>query len=341
LGVFVYLGEDIPITKDGKIVAQRAGDQEGPAAAPARRVPPHDRVMGSMAGGMSPPPKSPSGDLRPMTETGLPANRFSPTKASPDSESQMGMQNEPSMPDHSTGEMSDVPAVGTPPMTDIAIDQMTTGQPEPAVVETEMPSVNPDGAFSVTPGKESGPVQLTIEKIAANDAEIKKVKALVRSLNWEQMKPAAVAVTEKTLSSTQAVEAETLFNLVDLALHYRGGIQRGLGSLKSTQTFEVTEGFRVSVVEATSNSLSVKANGRIYRYGSIEEIKFRLGEKLASFAMDLEKPDTIASRAIYQAMSPLSNPEHLADSIQQLDQMDAQMPDVDTKAIALLLNELF
>jgi hypothetical protein len=347
LGVFVYLGEGIPITKDGKIVAQRASDREGPSAAPARPVPPRDPVMGSMADGMSSPPKSPSQNVGPMTATGLPANQFSKTKASPDASSQMGMQSEPSMPDNpdgdmSTGDMSGRPDLDSVPTTDSASTaEMSTGQPAPAVVETEMPAMNPDGALPVSSGKETGPIQLTDEQIAANDAEIKKIKDLIRSRSWEQMKPAVVAVSEKTLSSSQAIEAETLLNLVDLALHYRGGVQRGLESLKSTQTFEVTEGFRVSVVEATPNSLSVKANGRTYRYGSIEEIKFRLGEKIASFAMDPEKPDTIAARAIYQVMSPLSNPEHVADSVQQLEEMDAQMPDVDTKAITKLLTELF
>ena len=132
-----------------------------------------------------------------------------------------------------------------------------------------------------------------------------------------------------------------MFNLADLALFYRGGIQRGLGTLKATQSFEVTDGFRVVVVEVSSTSLTVKANGRNYSYASIGEIKFRLAEKIASFAMDLNQADGIAAKAAYQAISPLSSKEYRAESIEWLEMVDADMPDVDAKAVGTLIKELF
>ncbi|MGB7346578.1 MAG: hypothetical protein WBD20_20320 [Pirellulaceae bacterium] len=338
MGVFMYLGRDIPITKDGKLLAGgRNNDGTPSAAAPAERNQQRrkaDPVMGKLAGEVEPP----------RTATGLPINKFSPPQDSPATNS----------PDSSTDGMPDATMTMPGENADDSGNDMTTGEdmpemspdmtstPEPEMTPTQttMPEVNPDSALPVSPGTTTGPVQLTDAQITENDTEIQKVKKLIQDANWSVMQPAAEKVTERILSETQKAEADALYNLADLASFYRGGLQRGLGTLKATQDFEVTDGFRVLVVEVSTSSLTIKYNGRNKTY-SIDEIPLRLAEKIASFAMDLNKPDVIAAKAAFQAISPLSNEGHRKESIEWLELVDSDMPDVDAKAVAAQIKQLF
>ncbi|QDT13516.1 hypothetical protein [Planctomycetes bacterium K23_9] len=337
LGVFMYLGRDIAISKDGKLVTQRQLPNAGPAAAqvrPTRQQ--RDPVMGNPAPRAEPP----------KTSTGLPMNQFSPPQ-----DPMPGPMN-PSLPSTNGDPVASEPIKGTDPdgpgmanpsmdnpaMDSPAMDNMPSQATMPA--EVDQPAVNPDGALPVSPGTTSAPVQLTDADIAANEQEIQKVKKVIRDLNWTLMRSSAEKVTQRTLSDAQRIEADALYNLADLASYYRGGLQRGLGAIKATQDFEVTEGVRVLVVEVSPSSLTIKYNGRNRTY-SVEEIPFRLAEKIASFAIDLTQPDGIASKAVFQAISPLSNEEYRKDSIEWLEMVDPDMPDVDTKEVAKQIKELF
>ena len=323
LGVFVYLGRDIAITKDGELVGDRRASGSGPAAAPPTRgaVQPRrqlDPVMGSLAGNVPPP-------TRPSLQPRMP--------------SEVQPQNGVSPPNDSAADSMPEPSRAPEP----SMESTSPGMHEQAVASasTEMPMVNPDGALPVSSVTQSAPVELTDADIAENEAEISKVKKLIREFNWNDMRSAAEKVTERTLTDSQRIEADALFNLADLASYYRGGIERGLGTLKATQDFEVTEGFRVLVVEVSASSLTLKYNGRNKAYPSINDFPPRLAEKLASFAMDLEQPDGIAARSVYQAIAPTSNDEHREASIQWLEMIDDDLPDVDARAVAKQIKELY
>ena len=221
----------------------------------------------------------------------------------------------------------------------------TAGGMDPASGDTPMMNdggtpIDPDAMMAVDGPTTSAPEEMTEEMVAANDAEITKVRELVRKANWDQMAAAAERLTELQLTEEQRADAEALYDLAYMASFYRGGIQRGLGTLKATQDFEVAEGFRVLVVEVSQTSLTVRFSARNKTY-SLDEMPMRLSEKIASFALSPEDPDSIAGRAAYHAVSPLSNDEHREQSIEDLQRINGQVSQVNAAAMADQIKNLF
>ncbi|NND96191.1 MAG: hypothetical protein HKN47_02545 [Pirellulaceae bacterium] len=361
LAAFKAFGPGVAVTKDGVLIGKLPPKEKKPTTSaprkerypkPKRNV---DPVMGSMSGGVDPPAK--------LSSTGIPVNEFSPPQsdnasAADNASDNTGMQEPPSMDPASmdptstdsgmlpdlTGDMTTGDMTTEDAVPDVNAADMADSSPsDPAMTpspSTPVPEVNPDGALPVSPGTETGPVKLTDQQIAANDAAIKQVKELIAGAKWIEMKPAAEKLTEMMLSDEQRVEADALYNLADLAMFYRGAVQRGLGTLKATQDFEVAEGFRVLVVEVSHSSLTVRYNARNKTY-SLDEIPFRLAEKISTFALDPGKPDSIAAKSCYQAISPLSNDEHRKEAINWLELVNDDLEDVDTKAVGEMIQSIF
>ena len=327
LVVFKLLGPDVAVRKDGSVTLndkQNQQTQQTQQRNPTKkRTQRRDRVMGDMAGDQPPPP--------PLTSTGIPANKFSSTqsrKVDDTYDPKMGMTdaNEvikgPSMP---------------------AEDMSATGIPAPPMDDpnmTSLPSVDPNAMMEVSPGAEAGPAAMSPQGIAAADAKIKQVKQLISESSWTNMKVAAEQLGEMMLTDAQRADSEALYDLADLSLFYRGAIERGMGTLKATQDFDIGGGFRVIVVEVSGTSITVRYGARNKTY-SLDDMPFRLADKIAAFSLSPDKPDAIAAKWAYHAVAPLSNDEHRKEAIRWLEQIDVDMPDVNTKAVAELIGALY
>ena len=154
------------------------------------------------------------------------------------------------------------------------------------------------------------------------------------------MKGAAEKVTEMTLTDQQRTHADALYNLADLATFYRGGIVKGMETLQTASTFELTEGVPVLVVEASETEITIRANARNRTY-TLDEMPFVLADRLAGFALSPDKPDNIAARSCFQCISPKSNAEYRQEALTWLEFVNDDLEDVDTKKIVELVKQLF
>ena len=312
LGVFALYGPGLSVNEDGEVAVrdlekEKADRMKG---AQSRQIngeigrrprKPIDPVMGNLPTDMPAPA---------LTSTGIPKNRFSPP------------------------ETTGAPAT---PRTNMS----SAANPAMEPVMTPNPEMNPDAAMSVSSGSTSQSMEMTQEQVQATDQAIKRLRDQIRSSDWQKMKGTAESITERMLTDDQRTEAEALYSLADLATYYRGAIQRGLGTLQATQDFEVDSGFRVLVVEVSSNSLTIRYNARNKRYATIDEIPFRLADKLATFALDMSQPDANAAMWTYHAVAPLSNEEHRSESVRQLESLGTSVPDTDCGAVANMIKTLY
>ena len=228
-----------------------------------------------------------------------------------------------------TGNSGNNPAMVTPmPEPNLPMPEPT--EPEP----TEPEPMEPEPMEPETP-------TLTPEMVLQGDQEIAAVTKLIQSADWDQMKDAAEKLSQKKqLTDEQRQRADSLYDIADLASFYRGAITRGLGTLNAGAMFEVAPGLPVVVSEANSEGLSIMVDKRIKSY-TLDSLPERLTEKLAEFALDADRPDSIAGLALYRLIHPKTNDEYKADALSLLQSVDGQLEMVDTESLQAVAAEIF
>ena len=218
------------------------------------------------------------------------------------------------------------------PMTQEPMTQVPT-MPEPAMPQSP-PTPPPN-----KPPTQPKPSEPTPAMLQANQAKIESVKQLIRSANWKEMKPEAVALLKLKLTSEQSKLASSLYDIADLSAYYRGGIERGLATLQTGATFEYVDDFPVIVVEATADSLSIQYNKKTQTY-SLDDLPQRLTETIAAFALDPDRPDSIAGLALYRLIHPKTNDEYRQDAFELLASVDGQIEKVDSAMLQKVAKEI-
>lgn len=247
-----------------------------------------------------------------------------------------GMGNQPLTGIESVSENDDPDA---PMETDLAAsDSMPAMQDAgPSNSNPDMDSVamNPSEPQTVDPE----PAPPTPEEIEESELAITQVSQLIRQGKWAEMKSAAEKLTQRGLTDQQSTRADALYHIADLASYYRGGIQKGLGTLKTASTFEIANGLNVIVVEADSESLTIMFDKKNRSY-TLDDMPFRIAEKLASFAMP-DTPDSTAAKVLYQSIAKKSTAEYRNDAISVLRGLDGQLETVDVAAVIQMLGVLY
>ncbi|MGB7326239.1 MAG: hypothetical protein WBD31_15300 [Rubripirellula sp.] len=164
---------------------------------------------------------------------------------------------------------------------------------------------------------------ITDAVIAQADAAIAKVVDSLRSSKWDEIKSLAETTAAMPMNDDQQSLADGLYQLADLATYYQGGIERGLGSLSVGNDFEVTNDFRVVIVEVGPDFLVVRYNAK-NRTFKFDEFPFPLAEKLAAFSIP-EGPLRQASMSAFQAIAPMSNEGYRDKAITTLGNLDGQV----------------
>ncbi len=283
-----------------------------PASAGASERRPVDPVMGSLAGNVDPPKRTPSG---------LTSNSGEAT----------------SNPDMTATTDPDMTATAEPDMTDT--DMSDTDMSDPTASEGN-PSDPPGESVFTTPEPEmTEPDAITEEMIAAAAQKLANVRSLIREAKWKEMKGAAEALSEMPMSEEQAAEAEALYELADLATYYRVGIEREVSELNTGDDFAVTDSFRVIVVEKGDDLLVVRYNER-NRSFTFDEFPFSLTHKLGTFSMP-DSPTTQAAKAVYQAIAPKATPAHREESIDWLRGIDGEVEGADVDRLIDTIEALF
>ncbi len=141
------------------------------------------------------------------------------------------------------------------------------------------------------------------------------------------------------MSDSQKALAEALFELADLASYYRVGIEKAVAELKIGNDFEVTDNFRVIVVEAGENKLVVRFDAK-NRSFTLDELPWSLAHKLATFSVP-DNPTRQAAKAVYQAIAPKSSDAYREQSLQWLDQIQGEIEGADAGRVAETLRSLY
>ncbi len=299
---------------DGVVVAEPMPQSGRPRPAAANR----DGVLGNVAAsGIANSLRNPQ-DAPPMDPGAGPSNLDPPTNPTPTTPTPTSMMPPVGMSIPETPMAPEPPATGSTPSTPAPTPSPTTPSPTPA---------------SPTPA-------MTAESLAANQAKIEAVQQLIRSANWEQMKPAADALMKLDLNAEQSKRASTLYDIADLATFYRGAIGRGLATLSTGSTFDYVEGLPVIVVEVSPEMLAIQFNKRTRSF-TVDDMPPRLTEKITSFSLSPERPDAIAGQALYRLIHPKWRVEYRDDTFAQLAAIDGQLEQVDTAMLQQVAKELF
>lgn len=284
------------------------GVASAPPAAPPPRPTPKDPIMGSLGKDRSPSLlKKPSGIASSLPEDS--DNLRSPTvPMTPEVDSTPEMMQPP-------------PSIASDPAAELSVDEMPTMQSD-AGIEMQAEMEPPDEAT-----------------IAAADQALDRVRQLIRTADWKAMKPAAEAVLEQRMTPTQQRDAEALQELADLAVYYRGGIERAVADLKVGDDFEVVDDFRVIVVETGPDLLVVRFNAK-NRSFTLDELPWSLAHKLATFSMP-QSPSSQAAKAAYQSIAPKSNNADRQQALEWLDGIQGEVEGANPQRLSETIRSLF
>lgn len=222
-----------------------------------------------------------------------------------------------------------------------------SGSASPATDETSMAgnggsqagsADEPSSAPTDSSGTPSGQPP-TPEEIQAAEEAIAIAQRAVRGADWKSMKQLAETAETRALTPEQKQSAETLFQLADLATHYREAIRRGMDGLEFGNEFNLTETIKVLVVESSAESITIRHGAKNRSY-PIDEIPLILADALAKLQLSDTSPTGRAARLTYRAVWPQSSPEHRTDAAAQLRQL-GDVPGADPKKMADVIERLF
>ncbi|OYP37630.1 hypothetical protein [Rhodopirellula sp. MGV] len=227
------------------------------------------------------------------------------------------------------------PSKFTPPSDTPASQPMMGQQPmsDPSMTEPTMPEeAMPNLAMASSPP--------ATEMASADQGEaIASLEQLIKDANWDKMKPEADRLLKQNLPGDQGKRVSTLYDIADLASYYRGGIVRGLQSLKTGNTFDVVEGFPVIVVQASASSLTVQYDRKNKQY-TIDTLPPALVTVLASKTLNHELSDVKAALSLYRLIHPSTNDDYRKDAWVQLESVDGQLKDLDSANLIKVAKEL-
>jgi hypothetical protein len=284
------------------------GVASAPPVAPPPRPSPRDSIIGNLGKARSPSPsKKPSGVASPLPDD-LDSRRSLPFPTTPEVDPRPEMMRpQPNMPSDPTGEPSG--------------DEMPMMQSD-AMTEIPAETAVPDEAM-----------------IAAADQALDRVRQLIRAADWIEMKPAAEALLEQRMSETQQRDAEALHELADLAVYYRGGIEKAVADLNIGDDFEVVDDFRVLIVETGPDLLVVRANAK-NRSFTLDELPLSLAHKLATFSMP-QSPSSQAAKAAYQSIAPMSTDAHRQEALEWLAEIQGEAEGANPQRLSKTIRSLF
>lgn len=185
-----------------------------------------------------------------------------------------------------------------------------------------------------------GVVEPTPEQLEMSQAALVKARQTLATANWDEMNAAAESAARSAATPEQKEMAKQLVQLAELATYYQVGVEKAIGGLKATETFNVTEQLQISIVEITPEKVIVKFNGRNKDYAR-SEIPLVIAHKLATFSMPADAPATKAAAQVYQALAPVTTPQYREAAIKALEAMPPQPDDVDPAVLVAAIRQVF
>jgi hypothetical protein len=233
---------------------------------------------------------------------------------------------------------------GRPREIDSAVVERTVREPvviEPAVSEPAVmePVVSEPVMVESASMQPSDQESIPLLPESDQQRELERVADLIRAADWPQMQSAAESLLEKPLSAANKIAVRDLFAVAQLAVYYRGGIERAVAALQPGNDFAVTDSLRVIVVATADNSLTLRYNQQT-RSLMFDEFPFSLAHKLASFQIP-DGPTRTAAMAVYQSIAPRTTAAYRSQAIDWLRAIDAEIEAGDPNRIARTLESLY
>lgn len=295
---------------DGKAVVM-------PGEISERSKRPFDPVMGGLAGDMPPPQPTEVVDGSPVPE--FDAEASMPPMDSMEVESMAGPQANMVPLVESVPAMSDLP-MGAPSSTPIPADAMPTEPPVPAMA--------------------SEPVEPTEAQVAEAEQALNAVVASIKQHDWNQMKTLAEKANALPMPGPMQARAEALYQLVDLAAYYRGGLEKSLLTLKAGNEFDLTNDLKVVIVEVGTNKLIIRFNGKNKEY-TLDSMPLRLAQKIAELSVPADSPTAQAAKFAFQAIAPVTTPPYRDEAIAELEKIAEEVEGAEPAKLVAAIRDIY
>ena len=194
----------------------------------------------------------------------------------------------------------------------------TVPMPEVSTPETPMPEVpTPEVPMPEMPAPSE-------EQIKAGDIAVAAIVTAIKQHDWPQMKQLATDAQAAAASDQQKEQAEMLFELVDLATYYRGGIDKAIGTLAAGNELDISDELKVVVVEKGPNKLIIRFNGKNKEY-TFDTLPLTIAHKVARLTLPGDLPTNQAAKHCYQAIAAVTTPLYREAAIAELENITEEI----------------
>ncbi len=202
-------------------------------------------------------------------------------------------------------------------------DMSMPDMPPPEMAMPTQPTPEIPGTDAPVPMPESTP-----EQIQAGEAAIAAVVDAIKQHDWIKLKPLAEKADLMAVNDLQKEQATMLYQLVDLATFYRGGIEKGLTSLHGGNELDLSPGVKVAIVEAGPDNLIIQHNGKNRPY-TLDTMPLLIAHKLAKLSLPADSPTNQAAMYAFQAITPITIAEYREAAIKSLEMISAEVEGAD------------
>ncbi|MCA9259294.1 MAG: hypothetical protein KDA61_08850 [Planctomycetales bacterium] len=347
------------LTTDGTIVAandrQPPGPQVNPQVTPSNQTvppserPPRDAIMGSLGrggggGGRAldpPPPRNADGDptgptnVLPDLDAANGSMMIGGGETPPSTDPSREMADDPAAPEPS------VPAVASEPEMPPADEPMEAANSDPEMASGEMEMTESAAGSAMEPAEtEASDATTAALRDSQRETVLGPLLTALRAGNYDELPQLIEAAKGQELVKDNQDELTQLALLSELAGHYLEGIRGGSTKLKATETFELTPGITVAVVESSRDSISLRINGQSKRY-QILGMPLILAHRLAEFGLPMEDPVARAGRAAFQSLWPDATAGHRQQAFDWWNELAAEREAVDVSQLESTVRRLF
>jgi len=201
-----------------------------------------------------------------------------------------------------------------------------------------MPMVEPTTPMMPAPETPAPPP--TEEQIKAGDVAIAAVVDAVKQHDWARMKQLADDAQAAAASDQQKEQAAMIYQLVDLATFYHGGIEKGLTLLKAGNELDITDELKIVIVETGPDKLIVRFNGKNKEY-TFDTIPLSLAHKIARLTMSHDAPTSIAAKHCYQAIAAVTTQPYREAAVAELEKITAEVEGAEPAKLVAAIRLLY
>jgi len=138
----------------------------------------------------------------------------------------------------------------------------------------------------------------------------------------------------------QKEQAAMMYQLVDLATFYHGGIEKGLTLLKAGNELDITDELKIVIVETGPDKLIVRFNGKNKEY-TFDTIPLSLAHKIAKLTMSGDAPTSIAAKHCYQAIAAVTTQAYREAAVAELEKITEEVEGAEPAKLVAAIRLLY